>query len=46
VLLDAALNGEDVDGNGVVDPLADEGGILVLYEAGLLLGEFAIYLAD
>ena len=43
VLLDAALNGEDVDGNGVVDPLADEGGILVLYEAGLLLGEFAIY---
>lgn len=46
VLLDAALNGEDVDGNGVVDPLADEGGILVLYEAGLLLGEFAIYPAD
>ncbi len=45
VLLDAALNGEDVDGNGVVDPLADEGGIVVLYEAGLLLGEFAIYSA-
>jgi len=42
-LLHAALEGEDLDGNGVVDPLADEGGIAVLYEAGLLLGELPIY---
>lgn len=42
-LLNAALIGEDVDNNGVIDPLADEGGIDELYEAGLLLGEFAIY---
>lgn len=43
ILLQAAVTGEDRDNNGVIDPLADEGGIAVLHEAGLLLGEFAIY---
>jgi|GEM_PF-3590305 len=39
----AALDGQDSDGNGVIDPFADEGGIGALYEMGLLFSQFPLF---
>lgn len=41
--LNALMTGEDTDGNGVIDPLAGEGGILVLQDLTLGLNEVAIF---
>lgn len=42
-LLTLALYGDDRDGDGVIDPLADEGAILALLNQVAQLGEYTIY---
>lgn len=42
-LLDQALNGADLDGNGAIDPTKNEGGIETLYQDSLRTGEIAIF---
>jgi plastocyanin len=46
VLLDAALNGVDANGDGSIAPIADEGGILVAYEHGQNMGSLEFFAAD
>ena len=42
-LLTLALAGDDRDGNGVIDPLADEGAVLALFNLVAQVGEYPIY---
>lgn len=42
-LLTLALAGDDRDGNGMIDPLADEGAVLALFNLVAQVGEYPIY---
>lgn len=42
-LLTLALYGDDRDGNGIIDPLADEGAVLALFTLVAQVGEYPIY---
>lgn len=42
-LLTLVLAGDDRDGNGLVDPLADEGAVLALFTLVAQLGEYPLY---
>jgi plastocyanin len=46
ILLDAALNGVDANGDGNVAPIADEGGILTAYVHGQNMGSLEFFAAD
>ncbi|NEP84313.1 MAG: hypothetical protein F6K39_43080 [Okeania sp. SIO3B3] len=41
-LLTQGLNGIDLNGDGVIDPNADEGGIDAAYRFALLMAEFQL----
>jgi hypothetical protein len=43
--LDAMLNGVDADGDGVIAPIAGEGGISLAYEHALKMGSFEFFAA-
>lgn len=43
--VDALLNGSDANGDGVIAPVADEGGIHLAYEHALKMGSFEFFAA-
>lgn len=45
-LVNQLVNGTDQDGNGVIDPTRNEGGVPALYDEALLLGEIRIFAAQ
>jgi len=42
-LVDQLFNGNDQDGNGVIDPIRDEGGISTAIDFAILMGEMDIF---
>lgn len=45
-LLDLAYSGQDVDGDGAIAPIEDEGGWETAYEHALNMGSFELFAAD
>jgi plastocyanin len=45
-VVDLMVNGQDLNGDGVVAPVEGEGGLLVAYEHALNMGSFEFFLAE